>query len=394
MRSRHPAFHRQCALVVAALTAATTCAGRARADGTEQVRLHAELGAEYDNNVHWASQTGATEGPPQVGSALGRMVLGLSAADRVGASQDVAFSVLGAAKAFQAAEARSENVAVVDTSGAWRIAAGARTRLGISGSYYDAIQSGTAAERALSGVARDFRSLSPTFRLTRAVGESGTLGAAAGYRWFVYKPARAYDFEAPLLAIDYRLSRETADGAADWEAVASAAVELRRFGGTRLVMDPMCMTGTMCLAVRDPDGGRQNDQFFSGGIDITRTGYLLVGIGYGVRWNRSNSYSETLLRHAGILRLTIPLPLGLYLAARGELVYVTYPEHARFSAPTAGQSFATIEDENRSYARAELTRDLFSHLQLIARYSLYLNALSQGTYQRQTASLSLALNFE
>lgn len=393
MRSRQPAFHRACALV-AILTTATTCAGQARAEGSEQVRLRAELGAEYDNNVHWASQTGAAGGPPRVASALGRMVLGLNAADRLGTNQDVALSVLGAAKAFQAGEARSENVAVMDASGTWRIAAGARTRLGIGGSYYDAVQSGTAAERALSGVARDFRSLSPTFRLERAVGESGTLGAAAGYRWFDYKPARGYDFEAPVLAVDYRLGGETADGAADWEAVASGAVEFRRFSGARLVMDPMCTTAPMCLAVRDPEGGRQSDQFVSGGVDITRTGRLLVGVGYGVRWNRSNSYSETLLRHAGILRLTIPLPLGLYLAARGELVYVTYPEHARFGSPTTGQSFTTIEDENRSYARAELTRDLFSHLQLIARYSLYLNALGQGTYQRQTASLSLALNFE
>ncbi len=376
--------------LVTLVTILSLCATGARAG---EVNLNGELGAEYDSNVHWSDSAGAG-GPPHVGSPLGRVVLALSAADRIGAHQDVAFSVLGAGKAFGTEAARNENVAVVETSGAWRVALGQRTRLGINGGYYEAIQAGTAAERELSGVARDFRSLAPTLRLARAVGDSGTLALAAGYRWFVYKPLRIYDFRAPAMAVDYRLAWETADGAADWEVGAVAGVELREFAGTRLVREAGCASGS-CAAVPDQDSNsRHADQFFAGRLDITRIGQVLLGVGYAVQWNRSNSYSETLLRHAGTLRLTTPMPLGLYLATRIELVFVSYPDHAAFPAGPSGQSRTTIEDENRSQLRAELSRKITTQLQLVLRYSLYINAIGQNSYQRQTATLSLAFAIE
>lgn len=363
-----------------------------RAARADEFRLHGEVGAEYDDNVHWAATNEGAGSAPRVGSPLARMVLGLAASDRIRTREDVAFSVLAAAKEFSAGQARSENVGVVETSGLWRIAVG-DTRLSVNGNYFEAIQAGTAAERQLSGVARDFRSLSPTVRITHPLGTAGTLGLSAGYRWFVYKPLRVYDFNAPVLALEYRLARETSDGAADWEAVASGAVEFRTFAGTRLIADPACTTSP-CMAISDTALGVHADQFFSGRIDVTRTGGVLLGAGYAVQWNRSNSYSETLFRHAGTLRVTTPLPLHLYLAARAELVYLRYPDRAVFPSGPSGQSRLTIEDENRSHLRAELSRDLTPHVQLIARYSLYINALGQTPYERQTGTLSLAFTLD
>ena len=389
MRRRPPAFSPEYVWFTV-VTTLTTCAAGARAD---EVRLHGELGAEYDSNVHWADQGGGPGGPPHVASALGRAVLGWSAADRIGASQDVAFSVLGAAKAFSEPRARSENVGIIETSGTWRLVVGERTRIAINGSSYEAIQAGTAAERELSGVARDFRSLSPTLRLVRAIGQSGTLGIGTGYRWFVYKPLRTYDFSAPALAVEYRWASETADGGADWEAVATAGVEFRKFAGVRLVSEPGCASGR-CAAIPDPDQAAHADQFFSGRLDVTRTGLVLIGAGYAIQWNRSNSYTETLLRHVGAVRLTTPLPLGIFLAMRAELVLVSYPDRATFREGFSGQSRATIEDENRSHLRAELSRDILTRTQVVARYSLYINALGQNSYQRQTATLSLAFSVD
>lgn len=370
----------------------TVVAAMARA---EVLKVHGEVGAEYDDNVHWTADASGGVGPARVGSPLGRAVLGWSAADRVGSNQDVAFSLLGAAKVFAAPDARSENVGVLETSGTWRVALGERTRLSVNGSTYDAIQAGTAAERDVSGVARDFRSLMPTLRVTRAVGSSSTWAFGAGYRWFVFKPQRAYDFVAPAAAIEYRIARENSDGSADWEALATVGAELRKFAGTRLVRETGCSAAARCTAVTDPDAqALHEDQFFSGRLDVTRTGHLLVGASYALQWNRSNSYSETLLRHAGAIRLTLPLPLGLYLATRAELVLVSYPDHAAFSTGPSGQSRTTIEDENRSQIRTELTRDISAHLQLVGRYCLYVNAIGQNSYQRQTATLSLAFGLD
>jgi hypothetical protein len=373
------------------MTLATICGG-ARADD-ERVSLRAEMGMEYDSNVHRAEQIEGATGPRTVGSPLARMVLGWSAADRVGSSQDVAFSLLGGLKAFTVPDARSENVAVFESSGAWRVGAGPRTRVGVGMTTYEAVQAGTRTEQQLSGEARDFRSLAPSLRILRAVGESGTAALAAGYRWFVYKPLRSYDFGAPVLSAEYHLRHETSDGAADWDVAAGGGVELRRFAGTRLVAAPTCASSP-CTPVLDPTGTTHEDQFYSGHIEVIRTGRFLIGAGYAIQWNRSNSYAEALLRHVATLRATTPLPLGLYLAARSELVKVNYADSVALATGPSGQPSASIDDENRSQLRVELSRDVGKHLQAVGRYSLYVNALGQGRYQRQTATLCLAFTID
>jgi hypothetical protein len=410
MRRWGPASPRRLGLVAAAIASAVPLIG-ARADD-ERVTARGEVGAEYDSNVHRAERIPGVTGIPIVSSALGRAVVSLASADRLGDLQEVAFSVLGAGKLFVAPEARNEDVGVVATSGAWRLAVGERTRVGIDAAYYEAAQNVSPAERALAaeqlpatadpaaaqaaaaqslGVeSHDFRSLAPAFHWLRAVGDSGNVGVGAGYRWFVYKPLRSYDFEAPIVSAEYRLGRETADGAADWELRAGVGVELRRFAGTRLVPEPAgCLPGA-CLGVFDPAGGRHLDQFFSGQVDVTRTARVLIGAGYMLQWNRSNSYAESVVRHVGIFRFATPLPADLYLAARAELVYATYPDRIALAVGPSGQPSASIEEEARSQARAELSRTLGPRLQVIGRYSFYANALGgQGTYRRQTATLSL-----
>jgi hypothetical protein len=391
MRRSRPAFRRRWAPSALAMILATMGV-RARADD-ERISLRAELGLEYDSNVHRAEQIEGANGPGVVGSPLTRAVLGWSAADRVGTGQDVAFSLLGGVKAFTVPDARSENVGVFETSGAWRILVGPRMRVGVAMATYEAVQAGTRTEQQLSGQARDFRSLAPSLRVFRAVGERGTVSLAAGYRWFVYKPLRSYDFGAPVLSAEYHLRYEASDGDADWDVVAGGGVELRRFAGTRLVPTPTC-TSSPCTPVLDPIGTRHADQFFSGHLEVVRTGRILIGAAYAIQWNRSNSYAEALLRHVATIRFTTPLPMGVYLAARTELVKVNYADSVALATGPSGQPSASIDDENRSHIRAELSRDVGKHLQVVGRYSLYVNALGQGRYLRQTATLSLAFTID
>lgn len=393
-RSR-PASRRCWAPALATLACLTTAAASLDAHADDQrVALRAELGTEYDSNVHRREGTSGA-GAAVVGSPLGRAVLGWTATDRLAQGQDVAFSILGAAKVFAVEDARSENVGIVETSGSWRLSLNERTRLGLSGAYYEAIQAGTRTEQQLSGEARDFRSLSPAARLVRTLGDNGTLTLGGGYRWFVYKPSRDYDFEAPVLSAEYLFNRETADGVADWEVAVGAGVELRRFSGARLLRTSADCTTAACTLSLDPAGTRHQDQFSSAHLTVTRTGRVLLGAGYSIQWNRSNSYPESLVRHVGTARFATSLPFDFYLAARAELVYVRYANPVALLGGTSGQAYATIEDENRSHLRAELTRDLGTRLQLVGRYSLYVNPLGgQVTYRRQTATLSLAFSLD
>ena len=366
--------------------AALSWGGPATAGDDEQVSARAEVGAEYDDNVHRAEQISGDR-VAIVGSALTRAVVGLSAADRLTDSQDVAFSVLGAVKLFAAQAARNEDVGVVETSGVWNLRLAPRTRVGAGATYYEAFQAESFTERALTaerdGVleARDFRSVIPSLRALQGVGDAGTLGLSAGYRLFVYKPQRDYDFQAPLVTLEHRYALETADGGAEWALISAASAELRRFAGPR-----------MLVAGVDPTGARHVDQFFTGQLEVTRTGALLLGAGYALQWNRSNSYGEALLRHIGSLRFAALLPLGLYLAARGELVYLSYHDQLPLVTDPSGQVSASIEEETRSEVRAELSRDVGAHLQLVGRYVFYANALGVGQYRRQTATLSLVFS--
>ena len=185
------------------------------------------------------------------------------------------------------------------------------------------------------------------------------------------------------------MTRETADASADWEVVAGAGLELRRFAGARLIAQPSGCVPSSCTTTPDPGGARHVDEFVSGHLDVTRTGAVLVGAGYSLQWNRSNSYAESVVRHVGTVRFTALLPFRLYLAARTELVYATYPDRVTLAIGPSGQPSASIDDENRNQARAELSRDLGAHLQIVGRYTLYTNAFGQVQYGRQTATISL-----
>lgn len=382
---RHRRRATLCAALAVAGAALWWCPPAAATDD-QQVSARAELGVEYDDNVHRAEQIDGNR-VAVVSSALTKAVVGLSAADRITDRQDVAFSVLGAAKLFAAPAARNENVAVVETAGAWNVRLASRTRLGAGATYYEAIQAGTPTERALTaerdGVmeARDFRSIVPSLRALQGVGTGATLGLSAGYRWFVYKPLRDYDFQAPVVTLEHRLVHETADGEAEWALASAASAELRRFAGPRLLVDGA-----------DASGARHVDQFFTGQLEVTRTGAVLLGAGYALQWNRSNSYGEGLLRHIGSLRFAAPLPLGLYLAARGELVFVNYRDKIPLVTDPSANLNVSIEEETRSEVRAELSRDLGARLQVVGRYVFYANAVGQGQYRRQTATLSLVFS--
>ena len=138
------------------------------------------------------------------------------------------------------------------------------------------------------------------------------------------------------------------------------------------------------------------------GVDVTRTGRILLGAGYGLQYNGSNSFGETVTRHVATARVAAALPLGLYLAARADLLFAFYRDTVPVAQAigmmqmTSGKPYATIEDENRSSVRVDLSRDVGERLRALLRYTFYANELSNssGSYRRHTLLLSLAFTFE
>lgn len=383
--------------------AASSAAAAEQPRDTERWSGRAEVGVEHDSNVHRAerlpdgsSAPAPATGPDAiVGSFLTRGVLGWSAADRLSARHDVAFSVLGATKLFWSEAARPENVAVVETSGSWGIRLGRRNRLRLSLPFYEVIQMVTPTERAL-GYGRDFRSATPSLRWTSVIGERGTLTVLGGYRHFVYKPSHSHDFGAPLIGLEGQWAFESEDGNNDWDLGAGVSAELRRFTGARFVPEPPNCAPRTCAPAPDPAGVRHQDQFLSGHLHLTWTGAVLVGAAYVAQWNRSNSYAEGLMRHIALVRFAAALPLGLYVAARGEMVIARYADPVSLAIGPTGISSVTVEEENRSQVRIELSRGLIGGFDLVARGSYYANPFGDrvAPYERLTATLSLTYSAE
>jgi hypothetical protein len=365
---------------------------------TARWTLRGELGGEIDTNAHRTERVNAPDvtNPPIVVSPLARGVLSGSLTDVVGAGHQVAFSATLAGKVFTNSEARSEDVGIAESTGFWRAPLGARSSLMLAAAYYEAFQRDR-FQADYSTERRDFRSVTPTLRVARVVGEA-ELALGAGYRTFVFKPDHTYDFQGPTAAFDARWARETADGAAEWDALFRLAYERRAFESLAFVEGSGgCITNPFC----PPTSGTalRRDDFITTGVEASRTGRVLMAAGYALHLNLSNSFGETIIRHFGIARFAAELPWDFYLAARIEILVARYTDGiivAQNNAAQTGRPFITIEDENRNSARAELSRNVGDRLQLALRYTFYANELgsNDSTYSRHTALLTCSFTLE
>jgi hypothetical protein len=389
----------QLALAAAVASSVVLSVRDARAQearGSEHYTVRAELGGEIDTNAHRTEEIRGVQTPAPVVSPVARAVLAGSISDVLGDDHQVALTATVATKVFTNDDARGEDVAVIDSGASWRKPLDPRWAVAVTAGYYDAFQRDVPSVNNVFD-RRDFRSITPTMRLSRAFGDSVDVGAGGGYRLFTFKPDHTYDFQSPTAVLDARWARETADGAADWEVALRAGYERRLFEGRQLVENTTCTTAPACAPITGPEG--RLDDFLTSALDVARTGRVLMGAGYGLQVNRSNSFGESVLRHVVTARFAAALPLDLYLAARIEILIARYSDqvYVAQAGMDAAKPWVTIEDENRNSARVELSRNLGDRLQLIARYTFYANELSRNndvSYRRQTALLSLSYAVE
>ncbi len=371
------------ALIALALTARAG-ARAAYADQTLRYDLRGELGGEYDSNAHRTEIIAGTH-PPVVGSPLARAALSGHLADVVADRHQLTLSATLAGKLFAAAAARDEDVALASSSARWRRVLGADTGLAAQGIYYEAFQR-AGSDPAAADDRRDFRSLTPALQLDHRLTDNTVLVSGAGYRWFVFKSDLDFNFQGPLATLDVRWAGESADGNTDWELTGGAGVEWRAFAGAA--------TTTNVNAPPTP----RRDTFVVGHLDLTRIGKLLLGAGYALQRNDSNSYGDALTRHVFTARLATPLPLACYLAARAELILALYRDTVTLGMAETTGKLLSIDDENRSSLRIDVSRALTDRLLVLARYTLYANEIGVSapvaSYWRQTVLLSIAFTYE
>jgi hypothetical protein len=377
---------------------ATAATARAQTDvpDSERYTLRAELGAEYDTNAHRAEVVAGAVNPPVIASPLERLVVSGALSDVVADGQAIALAATVAGKLYDANGTHDEDVVVVSSSAAWQITVNEKSALTLSAAYYEAFQ-GAPDNLEDASLRRNFRSLVPSLQLDWSAAERVTLAASAGYRMFVFKPDRDIDFDAPTAGLELRWARQP-DSGAEWEGAAGATFERRTFGGPAFIVG--------CPAPAQPNipcSGPETrvDDFLMSHLEVTRTGRVLLGLGYAFQFNLSNSFGETVMRHFAIGRFAVALPGGFMLAARAELLFASYRDPVLVGvgpiSPGSAISVESIGDENRSSVRIDLSRELGERLRLTARYTFYANELGTTapvSYRRQTLLLSLAFSLE
>jgi hypothetical protein len=359
---------------------------------SERYALRAELGVEVDTNVHRSEVVGGVADPPIVASPLERLVLAGTLSDEVAPGQSIALAATAAAKVFDRPSVAEENVVVAQSAAAWRSALGARARAVASGAYYEAFQR-TSPVPSEDALRRDFRSLTPALQLGWLATPTVDVTVGASYRWLVFKSDRDFDFHGPATAMDVRWASQRESGP-EWETGVGVSAEHRNFGGLAMVggCGPMM---TPCPGTAD-----RVDDLYIAHLEVTRTAGLLLGLGYALQYNRSNSFGETVTRHLATLRAAAPLPFDATVAARAELLFAFYKDLVPLVSTDgcAATGCVSFDSESRSNVTVDVSRPLTDRLLLFARYTLYFTQLQfnapTGSYLRQTLLLSLSYTFE
>src|SRR5207253_1642216 len=95
--------------------------GDAHAGEATRYSLRGEVGGEYDSNVHRSETIDGVADPPIAASPAARIVVNGSLSDVISDGQTIALGAMAAGKLFATAAARAEDLAVAQTSGAWRL---------------------------------------------------------------------------------------------------------------------------------------------------------------------------------------------------------------------------------------------------------------------------------
>lgn len=129
-----------------------------------------------------------------------------------------------------------------------------------------------------------------------------------------------------------------------------------------------------------PPEVRRFDPLFVIGAAYSFRGPFQLSVGYSYLDQTSNSYGETLRRHRFSVNAGFRLPAKFMLLATGALQLTNYPDGI-FLSPDLQ---VVEDDENSSNLTVKLVRPVHPHVDLDARYALYVNVLPQTGEGRQT----------
>ena len=365
--------------------------------------LTLSLGPEYDSNANRAEVVANAESPDHpTGSFLLRTTGNAHLLWRDGINLLRISAGIGGKLYFDPA-VFDQDVLALQLSAEDRVRVARFLNVAIAADYYDAWQLPVAPYRA-----RDFRSGSAVGRIY-FVDPLGEVTLTGGYRGFQYKPDPYFDFQAGQFTA-YGVARLVFGYNSDHELDVAATYHMERrwFAGVvELFADPQPPIGSpppmpplQPCAYGQPINDRcliagsdqRRDWFHETGLEITYVGPLLVGLGYGLQLNQSNSFGQSLIRHIVTLKLSYRFPWSIYATVKAQLYASVYLDPILLDHVFNTLQFTTIEDENRNNVIVDVERPIGNTgLAVNARYSIFTNEITPSpvSFLRQVVYLGL-----
>jgi hypothetical protein len=351
--------------------------------------LQLAVGPEYDSNANRAEVVAGSESPDvAVGSFLLRTAANGQLAWKSGDNL-LRLSGTLAGKIYFNPAVFDQDTLAIQLAAEDRIRVARFLHLAIAGDYYDSFQLDVPPYRH-----RDFRSGTAQARVY-FVDPLGEVALSGGYRGFDYKPDPYFAFQAAVASAS-AITRIHVGANEDHEIDVAAGYHLERrfFSGLIQELDGrQCPPGhpivDACLQAGTVD---RQDWFHEGGLELTYVGPLLVGAGYGLQLNLSNSFGQGLLRQLVSFKLGYRLPWNLYATLKAQLYVTRYLDPVLLDHAFQSITFISIEDENRNSVLVDLERPIgATGLAINARYSVYTNELSPSpvSFLRQVIFLGL-----
>jgi hypothetical protein len=208
--------------------------------------------------------------------------------------------------------------------------------------------------------ARTFRNLDADLVLTAHDGDDKRFTLAFGEREFVYKPqtepAHTFDYTGPAInaSMDFVLWQPD-DRTRSLELVTTAAFESRSY--VVPASANACPPGEVGSGCSAPTLLARHDRASRAGFDLTYTGRAILQLGYQFELIDSNSFGNSFARHRILASGTIGLG-KVYVSLLAILQLDQYLDGLLVPNNLVNQSFASIEDEDRSSAQLHVTRKI------------------------------------
>lgn len=234
----------------------------------------------------------------------------------------------------------------------------------------------TGRARDRRGAERDYTDLTAAAALTFSPDASLEASLDVGAERFIFRPRFAYSYSSPTAAVrvKYRFNRQHSL----WVTGSWAPRKYNALTNDNPNVDE-----------QSPQTRR--DTVVTAGLGYSFKGPFQLQVSYSFFEQASNSYGESLRRHRLQLNAGVRLPWSLMLLGSVALQYTQFPDSI-FLSP----ELQVIEDEeNSSFLTLKLVRPVAAHVDLDARYALYVNVLPQVAflYVRHVATVGVTLHW-